>query len=56
MKTTFETRITQGFAMNEEAWGRHANPWSVWTRFLALPLLVLAIWSRARIGHVPKAL
>lgn len=50
MKTTLEARIARGFAMNEEVWGRHANPWSVWTRLLALPLLVLAIWSRAWIG------
>jgi len=24
---------------------RHANPWSVWTRFVILPLLALAVWS-----------
>ena len=37
-------------AMNDATWKRHANPWSVWTRFLVLPLLVLAIWSRIWIG------
>ena len=31
-------------------WTRHANPWSVYTRFTTLPLLALAIWSRAWIG------
>ena len=36
--------------MNDATWKRHANPWSVWTRFLVLPLLVLAIWSRVWIG------
>jgi hypothetical protein len=36
--------------MDDEAWRRHANPWSVWTRFAALPALVLAVWSRAWIG------
>lgn len=36
--------------MNEAAWARHANPWSVWTRNTALPLLVLAFWSRVWIG------
>lgn len=38
-------------AMDERAWARHANPWSVWTRILTpLPLLALAVWSRAWIG------
>lgn len=33
--------------MEDRAWARHANPWSVWTRILTpLPLLALAIWSR----------
>jgi len=36
--------------MDEQAWKRHANPWSVWTRFAAIPFLILAIWSRAWIG------
>jgi hypothetical protein len=45
--------------MGEEAWKRHANPWSVWTRFAAIPLIILAIWSRVWIGWwalVPLAL
>lgn len=33
-------------SMREETWQRHANPWSVHTRFLSLPLLSLAVWSR----------
>ena len=38
--------------MRDEVWLRHANPWSVWTRVLTpLPLLALAIWSRAWIGY-----
>ncbi|MFI6578601.1 DUF6653 family protein [Nocardiopsis sp. NPDC050513] len=36
--------------MSDEAWKRHANPWSVWTRFAAVPALELAVWSRAWIG------
>lgn len=36
--------------MSEEVWARHANPWSVWTRFTAAPLLVGAIWSRVWLG------
>ena len=37
-------------SMDDEAWARHANPWSVYSRFTCLPLIVLAIWSRAWIG------
>jgi hypothetical protein len=37
-------------AMDDRVWRRHANPWSGWTRVAALPLLVLAIWSRVWIG------
>lgn len=45
--------------MSDEVWDRHANPWSVWTRYLCLPLLALAVWSRVWIGWwslVPIAL
>jgi hypothetical protein len=54
----FEQRIAAAFRMSDEVWERHANPWSVWSRFTALPFLVLAIWSRAWIGRwavVPTA-
>lgn len=34
----------------DATWQRHANPWSVWTRFSVLPLIVLAIWSRVWLG------
>ena len=37
-------------AMDEEAWGRHANPLSVYSRFSCLPLIVAAIWSRVWLG------
>ncbi len=36
--------------MDDKAWARHANRWSVWTRFTTGPLLVLAMWSRVWIG------
>lgn len=36
--------------MTDEAWRRHANPWSVWTRFAAIPVMLTAIWSRVWIG------
>jgi len=45
--------------MDDAAWRRHANPWSVYTRFTCLPLIVLAIWSRVWLGWwalVPVAL
>ena len=35
---------------SEDAWRRHANPWSVYTRIPIPALLVAAIWSRAWIG------
>lgn len=36
--------------MDEDAWARHANPLSVFSRFSILPLLSLAIWSRTWLG------
>lgn len=47
---TLERRIAAAFRMDDATWGRHANPWSGWTRLTALPLLALAGWSRAWIG------
>ena len=40
----------KAMSMTEETWARHASPWSVYTRFTCLPLLSLAIWSRAYLG------
>jgi hypothetical protein len=42
--------IAKAFGMSDEAWRRHANPWSVSTRFAAIPAMILAIWSRVWIG------
>lgn len=36
--------------MNDAMWKRHANPWSVWTRFAAIPAFALAAWSRVWLG------
>ena len=47
---TLERRIASLFAMDEATWARHANPWSGWSRFVALPLLALAGWSRVWLG------
>lgn len=43
-------RAERMMGMTDEVWARHASPWSVGTRFLMLPLLALAIWSRVWIG------
>lgn len=43
-------RVARTFRMTDEAWMRHANPWSVHTRFAAIPAMILAIWSRVWIG------
>ena len=46
----FEQVLARSFRMSDAVWQRHTNPWSVWTRFMALPLLVVAIWSRTWFG------
>jgi hypothetical protein len=48
---TFERRLAALFALDDEGWARHANPWSGWTRFATvLPLLILGFWSRVWLG------
>lgn len=57
--TTNEQRVAQLFGLRGDAWMRHANPRSVWTRFSCLSLIALAVWSRTWIGWfslVPLAL
>ena len=49
-KGTSERRVASLFGLKGDSWLRHANPWSVWTRFAVLPLLILAVWSRDWIG------
>jgi len=46
----FEKSIAAAFAMSEEVWARHANPWSIWTRYATFPMLILSIWSRVWFG------
>ncbi len=36
--------------LSDETWRRHANPWSVWTRYAAFPVLIAALWSFHAIG------
>ena len=58
-QSTADSKIAKAFGLEGEGWMRHANPASVWTRFSALSLLALAIWSRDWIGLwclVPVAL
>lgn len=43
-------KATKVFGLNDITWMHHSNKWSVWTRFLILPLLAVAIWSRIWIG------
>jgi hypothetical protein len=57
---SLESRLANVFGLKgDDAWRRHANPWSVYTRIPIPLLLVAAIWSRARIGRwslIPVAL
>lgn len=47
---TIEKKISKAFNLNDENWMKHANPWSVWTRYSVLPIIVFAFWSRIWIG------
>ena len=44
------SNISALFGLDDEIWMRHANPWSVWTRFAILPFLLAALWSYSWIG------
>lgn len=46
----FAQSMEKAFKMDETTWQHHANPWSVWTRYTVLPLLLMAIWSRIWLG------
>lgn len=47
---TFEKGVANLFRLTDENWMKYANPWSVWTRYPVLPLIVLAFWSRVWLG------
>lgn len=47
---TLEKQIAKIFNLKGDNWMKHANPWSIWTRFATLPFLILAIWSRIWLG------
>jgi len=40
----------QMMRMSDDAWARHSNPKSVYSRIAILPLITLAIWSRLWLG------
>ena len=42
--------LSKLFLPDHDSWLKHANPWSVWSRFATLPFIVLSIWSRVWIG------
>lgn len=46
----FSKLLLRIFLPDDESWLKHANPWSVWSRFATLPFIILAIWSRVWIG------
>jgi hypothetical protein len=48
---SLENTLAKAFGLRgEDAWRRHANPWSVYTR-IPIPLLLIgAIWSRTWVG------
>jgi hypothetical protein len=47
---TLENKIAKVFNLSDDNWMKHANPWSVWTRYSALPLIIVAFWSRVWMG------
>ena len=47
---TLERGLANLFRLTDDNWMKHANPWSVWTRYSVLPLIILVFWSRVWIG------
>lgn len=45
-----EKTLARLFGLEGDRWLRHANPWSVYSRFPVLPLIVVSVWSRVWIG------
>jgi len=43
-------KTSAAMRMSEDVWMRHANPWSFATMLPLLLLLIIACWSRVRIG------
>ena len=47
---TSQRRVARFFGLEGDHWMRHANPWSVGTRFAVMPMIALSVWSREWIG------
>lgn len=47
---TIERKIAGLFNLTDKNWLRHANPWSVWTRYTVLPAFTTSLWARLWIG------
>lgn len=47
---TLERKIAKVFNLTDDNWMKHSNPWSVWTRYSVLPIIIVAFWSRIWIG------
>lgn len=47
---TLEKRLAKFFNLEGDNWLKHANPWSIWTRFATLPFIIVAVWSRVWYG------
>lgn len=43
-----DSKPTRTEALKRAFWQRHANPWSGWTRVLAYPVLMIAVYLRDR--------
>lgn len=44
-------KVADFFQLDDETWLKHANPWSVYSRYSVLPMMIIAIWSREYIGY-----
>lgn len=47
---TMEKKVAKLFGLEGDAWMRHANPRSVWSRFTCVSLIAVAVWSRDWLG------
>jgi hypothetical protein len=44
-------KIADIFQLDDQNWLKHSNPWSVYSRYSVLPILIIAIWSREWIWY-----
>jgi len=53
---TTEDKIAKVFNLTADNWMRHANPWSVGTRYSVLPIIVLWMFFNPVLHHAGEAL